>query len=97
MFHFLTIISLILYVYGYTVYVKKNATLIKNVCQFLIRNAPHFYGLPLDLCGKRIVALFAKRAAIFANAPHFHGKSAAILGKALQSLEKRQIAAHTDG
>ena len=39
---------------------------------------PHFYGLPLDLCGKCIAALFAKRATIFANAPHFHGKSAAI-------------------
>ena len=48
---------------------KKNVTLIKNWCA-AIRNAPHFYGLPLDLCGKRIVALFAtKHAAIFANVP----------------------------
>ena len=68
------------------VYVKKN-TLIKN-CGLLL---PHFYGLPLDLCGKHITALFAKHAAIFANAifanapqlakrTHFHGKSDAILG-----------------
>ena len=26
---------------------------------------PHFYGLPVDLCGKRIAALLAKRAAFF--------------------------------
>ena len=48
---------------------------------------PHFYGLPLDLCGKRIAVLFAKCTAIFGNASNFHRKSAAILGKAPQSKD----------
>ena len=53
----------------------------KFVGRSLIRNASHFYGLPLDLCGKRIAALFAKRAAIFATHHIF-------TGKVPQSLEK---------
>ena len=61
--------------------VKKNATICKILRHILTRNVPHFYGLPLDLCGKCgiryfIAALFAKRTAI----RHFHGKSVAILG-----------------
>ena len=64
------------------VFVKKNATLMKNDCahRVLIRNGPHVYGLPLGLCGKLIAVLFVKYAKIFANAPHFHRKSAAIQG-----------------
>ena len=54
------------------VYVKKNVILLtKFVHRCLIRNAPHFYDLPLDLCGKRIAALFAKLGTSFANAPRF--------------------------
>ena len=68
---------------------KKN--LIKIDCAvFLIRNVPHIYGLPLDLCGKRIAALFAKRTAIFANRPCFHGKSAAIQGQGLRRFTRRR-------
>ena len=53
-----------------TVYVKKKETLIKMDCAtFLIRNVLHFYGLPLDLCRKRIATLFTKHAVIFANMP----------------------------
>ena len=52
----------------------------------LIRNVPHFYGFPLDLCRKHIAALFAKCVAIFANALQFDETrraafSHAILGK----------------
>ena len=52
---------------------KERNTNYKFVHRFLIRNVPHVYGLPLDLCGKRIAALFAKCTANFANVPRFHG------------------------
>ena len=76
---------------------KEHNTNKKFVCRFLIRNVPHFYGLPLDLCGKRIAALFAKRTTIFANAPQFGKTHRVFMGKAPQSSEKRQSAAHTEG
>ena len=77
--------------YVYTVYIKKNATLIKNfVHHFLIRNALHFYGLPLDLCGKRIAALFSKHAAIFAHALQFGETCCIFTGKAPQSFTRRR-------
>ena len=50
--------------------------------RFLIRNTPRFYGLPLDLCEKRIVE-------IFVNAPQFDETCHVFTGKASQSLEKR--------
>ena len=43
---------------------KERNTNGKFVSSFLIRNVTHFYGLPLDLCGKRIAVLFAQCAAI---------------------------------
>ena len=60
----------------YMVYVhpKERNTNKNFVLCFLIRNVPHFYGLPLDLCGRHIAVIFAKRAAIFANAPQFREK-----------------------
>ena len=80
-----------MYIYG--IHKKEHNTNKKFVHHFLIRNAPHFYGLPLDFCRKHIAALFAKRAAILANAPQF-GKNtafsrgnAAILGKVPESLD----------
>ena len=69
----------------------------KFVCHFLIRNPPHFYGLAPDLCGKRIVAPFAKRATIFANTQQFGETRRIYMGKAPQSLEKRQSVVHTEG
>ena len=61
---------------------KERNTNKKFVRHFLIRNVPHFYGLPLDLCGNRIAALFAKRAAIFANALQFGETCCVFTGKA---------------
>ena len=59
----------------------------KIVRCFLIRNVPHCYGLPLDLCGKHIATLFAKHATIFANTPQFGETYRIFTGKALQSLD----------
>ena len=80
---------------------KERNTNKKCVSCFLIRNVLHFYGLPLDLCGKRIAALFAKRAAIFyqrsaiwRNAPLFHGESAAWIA-ALYKMAHFQELQHT--
>ena len=60
-------------------YVKKNATLIKNLCHFLIRNVPHFM-VCLWICAGSVLPrflpnapIFAKRTAIWRNALHFHG------------------------
>ena len=77
-----------MYVYPYNMYGTHNKvhnTNIKFVRHFLIRHVLHFYGFPLDLCGKRIAALFGKRAVIFANAPQFEMRHI-FTGKALQSL-----------
>ena len=64
------------------VYAKKNVTLIKKcVRHFLIRNVPHFYGLPLDLCGKCIVRRFCQT----------HCNSAKNAGKASKSGALRGI------
>ena len=79
----------------HTVYVKKNTILIKIDCAaFLIQNALHFYGLPLDFCGKRIAVLFAERTAIFANVPQFGKTCRVFMGKTPQSLEKRRKTPH---
>ena len=67
---------------------KEHNTKKKLVWHILIRNASHFYGLPLDLCGERIAAFFAKRAAVFANVPRFGETRNVFTGKAPQSLEK---------
>ena len=58
------------------------------VYHFLISNATQFYGLPLDLCGKRIAALFAKRAAIFLQ---FGEMRRIFTEKAQQSLGLRRF------
>ena len=70
----------------YTVTSKRMQLFVKFVRHFLTRNMPHFYGLPLDLCGKHIVVLLIKHATLFGqmhrnseNVLHFHGKKAAIL------------------
>ena len=39
--------------YGYT-----SKPLLKMIAPRFDKNAPHFYGLPLDLCGKRIAVHF---------------------------------------
>ena len=66
------------------------------VYHFLSRNAPHFYGLPLDLCGKRTMVFFVECAVLFdrmshnsADVTHFYGKSATILG--LRCSTRRHI------
>ena len=61
----------IYYCFGHDVYMKltciygirqKEHNINKKfVRRFLIRNVPHFYGLSLDLCRKRIATLFVKR------------------------------------
>ena len=99
-----------MYIYG--IHKKEHNTNKKFVHHFLIRNAPHFYGLPLDFCRKHIAALFAKRAAILANAPQFGKNTLRFHGKTPQFLEKcrspwiaalfqdgtlSRIAAHTEG
>ena len=48
----------------YAIRQKERNTNLKFVHLFLIRNVPHFYGLPLDLCRKCIAVLFA-------NVPQF--------------------------
>ena len=39
--------------YMYGTRQKERNQFVKFVCHVLIRNAPHIYGLPLDLCGTR--------------------------------------------
>ena len=41
-------------------YASKRKQLICKICvhHVLIRNAPHFYGLPLDLCGRRRIQYY---------------------------------------
>ena len=60
---------------------------------------PYFYSLPLDLCEKRIVVLFAKRAAIFVKrAAIFTGKVPQFKScGTLQDGALSGIAAHTKG
>ena len=61
---------LVIYSY-YGIRQKEHNTNKKIAHCFLIRNVQHFYGLPLDLYGKRIAAHFDKLAAIFTNALRF--------------------------
>ena len=65
------------------VHVKKNTALIKIVCHVLIRNALHFYGLPLDLCGKPFLPKVPQFLLMFRNSA-----KRVFMGKAVLSLEK---------
>ena len=77
----------------------KHATIFANASRFGGKSAAileallQFYGLPLDLCRKLVVARLAKRATIFANASRFGGKSAAIL----EALQSKDCGALQDG
>ena len=53
--------SILLCMYGIR---QKERNTNKKCVNLFDKNTPHFYGLPLDLCGKCIAALFA-------NAPQF--------------------------
>ena len=75
------------YIYTYGIPQKEHSSNKKNLPRFFIRNVPHFYGLPLGLCGKRIAVLFAKRSAIFANVTRFGETRRIFTGKVPQSLD----------
>ena len=70
----------------YGIHQKEHNTNKKFVRHFLIRKVSHFYGLPLDLCRKRIAVLFA-------YAPQFGETHRIFMGKASKCSAHRGISA----
>ena len=66
---------------------KERNSNVKFVHCFFIKNAPHFYNLPMVFGGKRATVLFATRATVFANMPQFSETRLDFMGKVPQFLD----------